>query len=72
VKALKQYTVLAVFFVGLVAFFTLCFTLILRPGPALDCAPVNYSHGGWYNAAGQQVAVAPTEDSVLHYVGACR
>lgn len=37
-----------------------------------DCAPVDYAHGAWTNAAGQQVAVSQAEDDVLHYVGACR
>lgn len=37
----------------------------------VDCAPVDYVHGAWLNEAGEQVAVAPEEDSVLHYVGAC-
>lgn len=37
-----------------------------------DCAPRDYVHGAWLNRAGDQVAVAPQEDDVLHYVGACR
>lgn len=36
------------------------------------CAPVDYHDGAWHNPEGAVVAVSPTEDGVLHYVGECK
>ena len=36
------------------------------------CAPVDYHDGAWHNQDGAIVAVSPTEDGVLHYVGECK
>jgi hypothetical protein len=36
------------------------------------CAPVDYHDGAWHNPEGAVVAVSPTEDGILHYVGECK
>jgi hypothetical protein len=57
-------------FVTLLALWAWAFAYALH-SPPMDCRPVDYVHGAWLNPAGQVVAVAPTEDSVMHYVGKC-
>lgn len=68
-NTLKNILCGAAFVAGL-ALWGWLFTYSLH-NPPMDCRPVNYAHGAWYNPAGQVVAVAPTEDSVMHYVGGC-
>lgn len=36
-----------------------------------DCTPVDYHTHAWWNAAGQQVAVALSEDSPIVPIGHC-
>lgn len=51
-------------------FFLLATTWSSKPTPA--CAPVDYHDGAWHNPEGAVVAVSPTEDGILHYIGECK